>query len=147
VLATSLVRMGNVDEGRRELETYQQLQTESTAARSRQLEIEGLRRDASVSIVNGEFSKAVALLRQALERDPQSAQSHLDLGLALLKAGQPAEAVEHLITATATDDSEEAHEYLAQAYAALGRDSDADRERAIVARIRQDALRRAGAGR
>jgi tetratricopeptide (TPR) repeat protein len=147
VLATSLVRMGNVDEGKRELETYQRLQAESTGARSRQLEIEGLRRDASVSIVNGEFPKAVALLRQALERDPQSAQSHLDLGLALLRAGQPAEAVEHLTTATATDNSEEAHEYLAQAYAALGRDSDADRERAIVVRMRQDALRRAGAGR
>ena len=71
VLATSLVRMGNVDEGKRELEMYQRLQTEATAARSRQLEIEGLRRDASVSIVNGEFAKAVALLRQALERDPR----------------------------------------------------------------------------
>ena len=79
-----------------------------------ELEIEGLRRDASVSIVNGEFAKAVALLRQALERDPQSAQSHLDLGLALLKAGQPAEAIEHLTTATATDNSEDVTRHLAR---------------------------------
>lgn len=145
VLATSLVRMGSVDEGKRELEVYQRLQTEATAARSRQLEIDGLRRDASVSIVNGEFAKAVGLLRQALERDGQSAQSHLDLGLALLKAGQPAEAVEHLTAAAAKEDSEEAHEYLADAYAALERGTDAQRERAIAARIRQEALRRAGA--
>ena len=144
VLATSLVRMGSVDEGKRELEVYQRLQTEATAARSRQLEIEGLRRDASVSIVNGEFAKAVALLRQALERDAESAQSHLDLGLALLKAGQPAEAVDHLTAAAARDDSEDAHEYLSEAYAALGRRTEADRERAIVVRMRQDALRRAG---
>jgi tetratricopeptide (TPR) repeat protein len=147
VLATSLVRTGNVDEGRRELEIYQRLQTEATAARSRQLDIEGLRRDASVSIVNGEFAKAVGLLRQALERDVNSAQSRLELGFALLKAGQPAEAVEHLTAAAATDDSEEAHEYLSEAYATLGRRGDAERERAIAARMRQDALRRAGTGR
>ncbi len=132
VLATSLVRMGNVDEGKRELEVYQRLQSDATAARSRQLEIEGLRRDASVSIVNGEFAKAVGLLRQALERDANSAQSHLDLGLALLKAGQPAEAVEHLTAAAARENTEDAHAYLSDAYAALGRRADAERERAIV---------------
>ena len=145
MLATSLVRMGNVDEGKRELEVYQRLQREETAARSRQLEIDGLRRDASVSIVNGELAKAVGLLRQALERDTQSAQSHLDLGLALLKAGQAAEAVEHLTAAAAKDNSEEAHQYLADAYAALGRGSDAERERATAARMRREAVRRAGA--
>ena len=145
VLATSLVRMGNVEEGKQELEVYQRLQTDATAARSRQLEIDGLRRDASVSIVNGEFAKAVGLLRQALERDPQSAQSRLDLGLALIKARQPAEAVEHLTAAAAKDNTEEAHAYLADAYTALGRSSDAERERAIAARMRQEALRRAGA--
>jgi tetratricopeptide (TPR) repeat protein len=147
VLATSLVRMGNVDEGTRELDVYQRLQTEATAARSRQLEIEGLRRDASLSIVNGEFAKAVGLLRQALERDPQAAQSHLDLGLALLKAGQAAEAVEHLTAAMTRENSEDAHAYLSEAYAALGRRDEAERERAIVVRMRQDALRRAGTSR
>jgi tetratricopeptide (TPR) repeat protein len=145
VLATSLVRMGNVDEGKRELEVYQRLQTEETAARSRQLEIEGLRRDASVSILNGESAKAVALLRQALERDPESAQLRLDLGLALLKAGQPADAIEPLAGAAAKENSEDAHVYLAEAYAALGRNADAERERAIASRLRQESLRRAGA--
>ena len=147
VLATSLVRIGNVDEGKRELDVYQRLQAEATAARSRQLEIDGLRRDASLSIVNGEFTKAVGLLRQALERDPRSAQSQLDLGLALLKAGQPAEAVEHLTAALTQENSEDAHQYLSEAYAALGRRDDAERERAIVVRMRQDALRRAGTSR
>jgi len=145
VLATSLVRMGNVDEGKRELEVYQRLQTEETAARSRQLEIEGLRRDASVSILNGEPAKAVALLRQALERDSESAQLRLDLGLALLKAGQPAAAIEPLTAAAAKENSEDAHAYLAEAYTALGRNGDAERERAIASRLRQESLRRAGA--
>ena len=147
VLATSLVRMGNVDEGKRELEIYQRLQSEATTARTRQLEIEGLRRDASVSIVKGEFAKAVALLRQALERDQGSARAHLDLGIALVKAGQAADAIEHLSTATVGETSEDAHEYLSEAYAAVGRRDEADRERAIVVRMRQEALRGAGTGR
>jgi tetratricopeptide (TPR) repeat protein len=147
VLATSLVRMGSVDEGKRELEMYQRLQTEATAARSRQLEIDGLRRDASVSIVNGDFAQAIGLLRQVLERDQESAQSHLELGIALLKAGQAAEAVDRLNAAAARQDEEDAHEYLSEAYTALGRRADADRERAVAVRMRQEALRRAGAGR
>ncbi len=147
VLATSLVRMGNVDEGTRELEIYQRLQTEATAAQSRRLEIEGFRRDASVSIVNGEFAKAVGLLRQALGRDPDQARSHLDLGIALLKAGQAAEAVGHLTAAAAKEESEDAHVYLAEAYVALGRSADAERERALVIGMRQDALRRGGTAR
>jgi tetratricopeptide (TPR) repeat protein len=144
VLATALVRMGNVDEGKKELDVYQRLQSEATAARSRQLEVEGLRRDASVSLVNGEFGKAVGLLKQALERDRDAAQSHLDLGRVLVKAGQPAEAIEHLTAAAAKENSEEAHVYLSEAYAALGRQDDAARERAIAARVRQDALRGIG---
>jgi tetratricopeptide (TPR) repeat protein len=147
VLGTSVVRLGNVDEGKQELEVFQRLQTEATAARSRQLEIEGFRRDASVSIVNGEFAKAVALLRQALERDSDQARSHLDLGIALLKAGQAAEAVERLTAAAMRDNSEDAHAYLSEAYAALGRREDAERERGIVVRMRQEALRRTGGGR
>ena len=147
VLATSLVRLGSVDEGKRELEVYQRLQTEATAAQSRRLEVEGLRRDASLSIVNGEHEKAIGLLRQALEKDPESAASHLDLGIALLKGGHAAEAVEHLVAAAATENSEDAHAFLADAYAALDRREDAARERTIVLRMRQDALRRTGAAR
>jgi tetratricopeptide (TPR) repeat protein len=147
ILATSLVRMGNVDEGKRELEIYQRLQSEATTARTRQLEIEGLRRDASVSIVNGEFAKAVALLRQALERDQGSARAHLDLGIALLKAGQAVDAIEHLNAAAVGETGEDAHEYLAEAYTILGRHDEADRERSIVVRMRQEALRGTGTGR
>jgi hypothetical protein len=61
------------DEGTRELEVYRRQQAEATAAQSRRLEIEGFRRDASLAIVNGDHAKAVGLLRQALEREPESA--------------------------------------------------------------------------
>jgi hypothetical protein len=74
VLATSLVRMGNVRRRQRELDVYQRLQAERPPARSRQLEIEGLRRDASVSILNGESRKRWLSCAKRSKRDPESAQ-------------------------------------------------------------------------
>jgi tetratricopeptide (TPR) repeat protein len=147
VLATSLVRLGLPDDAKREFEIYQRLQNEATAAQSRRLEIEGFRRDASVAMTNGDSARAITLLRRALERDPGSALAHLDLGIALVRSGQPAEALGHLSAAAKADDTEDAHAYLAEAFAALGRRIDADREHAIVVRMRQESLRRAGAGR
>jgi tetratricopeptide (TPR) repeat protein len=141
VLATALVRLGNVDEGKRELEIYQRLQTEATALRSRQLEVEGFRRDASLSLANGETEKAIDLLRRALAQDP-SASSQLDLGVALLKGGRAQEAIEQLTAAAAKENNEAVHGYLADAYTALGRREEAERERAILLRMRQDALRK-----
>jgi tetratricopeptide (TPR) repeat protein len=145
LLATSLLRLGLETEGRRELDVYQRLQTEATAARARQLEVEGLRRDAAVSAASKDYAQAAALLRQALERDPKSAATHRDLGLTLLKAGRAAEAVDELSAAlsSAADDAD-LHAYLAQAYDALGRRDDGARERATADRMMRQQLRRAG---
>jgi tetratricopeptide (TPR) repeat protein len=147
VLATSLIRLGHVDEGKRELEVYQKLQAEETAARSRQLELDGFRRDASVSLDGGDYEKAVDLLRRVVERDPQSATSHLDLGIALLRAGKFAEAAESFNASVARNGGPDAHGYLVQAYEKLGRLDDSRREREIYDRMRREALQRAGTGR
>jgi tetratricopeptide (TPR) repeat protein len=147
VLGTSLIRLGQADQGKQELDVYQRLQSEATAARVRLLEIEGFRRDAAVSLASQDYEKAIGLLRQALEREPESAASHMDLGIALLKAGRTAESIERFTAAVARNAGEEAHGYLSQAYDALGRDDDSQRERDIYQRMRRDALRRAGAGR
>jgi tetratricopeptide (TPR) repeat protein len=147
VLATSLIRLGRVDEGQRELEVYQKLQAEDTASRSRQLELEGFRRDASISLDSGDYAKAVELLRRVVERDPQPAASHVDLGIALLRAGKVAEAVEAFNAAVARNAGPDAHGYLVQAYEKLGRLDDSRREREIYDRMRREALQRAGTGR
>ena len=147
VLATSLMRLGKTDEGRQELATFERLQSEATAARFRELELNGLRRDAAVSSANGDFAKAAELLRKAVLAEQDSSSLHLDLGVALLKAGQPAEAVEHLTTAVTLRAHFDVHAYLAEAYAALGRVEDSERERALYAQQRQEAIRQAGTGR
>jgi tetratricopeptide (TPR) repeat protein len=148
LLATALIRLGRESEGTRELEVYQRLQTAATAARTRQLEIEGYRRDAAISAAGKDYEKAAALLRRALERDPASAATHRDLGLTLLNAGRAAEAVDELRTAlSSVADDADLHAYLAQAYDALGRRDEGARERATADRMMREQLRRAGAER
>jgi tetratricopeptide (TPR) repeat protein len=144
VLATALLRLGRADDGKRELQEYQRLQTQATALQSKQLAIAALRRDATISASNGDHERAVALLRQALAADPASPAAELDLGLALLRAGKPSDAIPHL-RAALPGGSPEAHRHLAAAYDAAGQAEEGQRERAAYAQARQDVLRRAGA--
>jgi tetratricopeptide (TPR) repeat protein len=147
VLATSLLRLGRADEGTRELQEYQRLQAEATAQQSKRLEIAALRRDAAVSAASGDHVRAVALLRKALEAEPGDSVSEIELGLALLRAGKPAEALPHLRAGVVPGGSPDVHRHLAAAYEAAGQPDESRRERALYAQARQDVLRRAGAGR
>jgi len=147
VLATALLRLGRPEEGARELETFQRLQAEATAAKSREFELGALRRDAAVNTGNGDHEKAVSLLRRVLELDPGTASAHLDLGVALLEAGHPQDAIEPLTAAIERHAQIDAHRYLADAYAGAGRAAESQRERALYARLRQEALQRAGTSR
>jgi len=146
VLATALLRLGRADEGNRELQEYQRLQDAATARQQRQFEIAALRRDATVSAANGDHARAVALFRKALDAQPGDPAAELDLGLALLRAGQAADAIPHLTAAVTPASPPDVHRHLAEAYAAAGQTEDSRRERALYAQARQDALRRAGAG-
>lgn len=146
-LGTSLMRLGRTDEGQKEIEEFQRLQTEVAAAHARELELGGLRREASESSANGDHMKAVSLLRKALLLEPDAAVSHLNLGLALLYAGQTAEAIDRFKSAVTLDGPSEVHQHLAQAYLALGQIEESGRELAIYEQMRQESLRRAGAGR
>src|SRR5207237_821823 len=69
-LGTALVRLGQIDDGQRELAEFERLQREDATARERELELGGLRREATVSSSAGDHQKAVALLRRALEIAP-----------------------------------------------------------------------------
>lgn len=144
-LATSLIRLGKADEGRQELQLFQRLQAEVMEARSRVLELGGLAREAAEASSRGEYAKAVDLRRQVLDYD-RSAPAHVDLGLALLRAGQPAEALESFRTALGRPGSFEVHRHLADAYQALGEIDLSRQEQATYQQMKQDALRRKNAG-
>ena len=144
VHATALIRLGNPEEGTREMQEFQRLQADDAALRSRAFELGRLRREAAVATGAGDHASAVTLLQQALVFDPTAASSHLDLGLALLKAGRLAEAVERLNTAAALNAHVDVHQHLADAYAALGQAEDRQKAQATYERLKQETIRKTG---
>jgi len=139
-LATAFTRLDKPAEAKPEFEAFERLQAEETAAAARQMTVNGLRREAAARSDSGEYARAVAALRRVLELSPSAASSQLELGVALLKAGQTEEAVDHLEAAARLEDSLEVHEQLTSAYAALERVADRDRELARSQQLRRQML-------
>jgi tetratricopeptide (TPR) repeat protein len=146
VLGTALMRLGQVDEGSRQIEEFRRLQTEASAAAHRQYELERLKHDAAVSLARSEYENATGLLRQAVALEPTSAPIHLALGFALLAAGHYPESVANLQKAAQLGPGPDAHRYLAEAYRALGRPqesrAEADVYRQMAERLKIDRLRK-----
>jgi tetratricopeptide (TPR) repeat protein len=148
-LGTALMRLGQVDEGSRQIEEFRRLQTEASAVARRQYELERLKRDAAVSLARSEYENATGLLRQAVASEPTSAPVHLALGFALLAAGHYLESVAILQKAAQLGPGPDAHRYLAEAYRALGRReesrTEADLYRQMAERLKIDRLRKMNA--
>jgi len=89
----------------------------------------------------------VGLLRRALSIAPNDMVSHLNLGIALMLASQPAEAAEQFTSALALNGPDDIHERLAQAYAALGRVDDSRREMELFVQSKRARLQREAADR
>lgn len=144
VHATSLIRLGNLDEGNAEMQVFQRLQAEDGEARARTFELGRVRREASVARAARDYTAAIALLQRALVLEPRAASSHMDLGLALLEGGQAVAAIERLTTAAALGAPLDVHRQLAMAYATLGQKDESAKEQAIYERLRREAIGRTG---
>jgi predicted Zn-dependent protease len=143
VLGTALMRMDQTEEGTRELDTFARLQAAEADERAVQLELSGLRREAEVSAGLGDHAKAVEILGRIAERLPNSAGAHEALGVALLKGGTFARAVDELQAAAGLGAFGDVYRHLADAYAALGQTDQSARARALYLQIRRDRLREA----
>ena len=142
-LGTSLMRLGKTEEAKRALEQFQQQQAESEAAGQRAFQLDALRREASKNLLAGAFEQAVASYEEVLELEPESSRSRRDLGLALLRAKRPREAIEHLEDAQRLEQTAEGFTYLADAYSAAGNRDEATRQRALSQElVRQGKLAR-----
>jgi tetratricopeptide (TPR) repeat protein len=144
VLGTALVRMDQAEEGARELDAFARLQAAETDARRLQLELSGLRREAEVSAGQGDHTKAVTLLTQIVEKQPRLADAHVALGVALLRAGRAAEAVDRLQAAAAVGAFGDVYRHMADAYAALGQTDQSTKARNVYIQFRRDRLRQEG---
>jgi choline-sulfatase len=93
---------------------------------------------ASVYARIDRVDEAVRELRAVLELAPAHYRANLLLGRILTLQGQAAAGLPHLEkAAAATEASAEAHAFLADSYAALGRNADADRARARAEQLRR----------
>jgi tetratricopeptide (TPR) repeat protein len=150
-LATSLLRLGRTAEGKSELETFQRTQAAAMAAAQRQSALKATLREAAERVGHGEFGAAAALLRRALADDPNAAGVQRDLGSALMRSAQYAEAIQALEQALQQEDSADVHQLLADAYRAVGRAGDSEAQAALAAqaieRAKAERLRRIGLGR
>ena len=82
-----------------------------------------------------QYPQAIEHLRQAIEIQPDSPWAHLQMGTALMKIGNYKTAAIHLEIATnRLPELALAHLLLGQAYEHLGRNDDANRERALSAK-------------
>jgi tetratricopeptide (TPR) repeat protein len=131
-LGTALMRAGKADEARRELERFGLQQAEAEAAGQREFQRDALRRQASKDTLGGNREGALAGFEAAARMDPQSARSQRDLGLALLRAQRPREAIEHLVAAQRIEETAEGFVYLVDAYGALGNAEEANRQRTLA---------------
>ena len=147
MLATSMIRLGRTEEGSKELQVFQRLQAQDAAEKSRQFELGALRRQAQVSAAAQDHQKAIELLSKALLLDRDSSAAHLDLGLALVKAGRHAEAIDELTRAAAPSADYDVYLHLADAYAAAGQPEESQRARTTYEKMKQQSLRRDGASR
>ncbi len=147
VLAMSLARVGQAEEANRELQEFQRLQAEAAADTQRKYETDALRRQIAVHVGSGDYQAAIPLLRQIIEREPDVVSHHTDLGLALMKTNQTAEAIQSFEAAVQRESLDvNAHRYLAEAYLAAGQVDasrrEADRYRELIeAAKKQRAIR------
>jgi len=87
----------------------------------------------------GRRADAVAPLREATVLDDEDYVNHFMLGYALLRSGDPSGALAPLERALALESSDaDVHDLLAEAYEAVGRESDAARMRREAVRVRAE---------
>jgi tetratricopeptide (TPR) repeat protein len=137
-LGTSLMRLGRSEDAKRELEIFQRQQGEFEAAGQQAFRLDALRREASRSLLAGSFEQSIVSYEEALKLDA-GARSHRDLGLALLRAKRPQEAIEHLAAAQRLDQTGEGFAFLADAYLAAGNRDESARQRALAQQLAQQA--------
>jgi tetratricopeptide (TPR) repeat protein len=146
-LGASLIRLGQLDEGNAALEEFRRLQAAAQAAADEEWELKLTRQSAQARIDAGDFGEAAALLEQVVSRRPDAAINHVNLGIALERAGRYEAAIDAYRKAVALNADANVHARLAAAYAALGRAQESQAEQALDDRAKENRIRAGGQGR
>jgi tetratricopeptide (TPR) repeat protein len=131
-----------LDQGRKLLEAGKLAEAELVLDRAEKLAPSDpviLSLDAKVKGRLGEYATAVALLKRVIGLIPQSAQAHVDLGIALADSGDLNSALAETATAISIDPALAiAHLNRARILSDLNQDGDARHEFALAARFAPD---------
>jgi tetratricopeptide (TPR) repeat protein len=136
---TALVRMGEADEGRQDLQEFARLERETQDTDHQLREAEAINSDAVAAIVAGDSETGIDLFRRGIESYPENRPLRVNLGLAHLGLGQYREAAEVFENVVDLEISDHylVHKNLAQVYEALG-EVEAARQHQTTYREKRD---------
>jgi tetratricopeptide (TPR) repeat protein len=144
-LGTALIRMGRTEEGHSSLQEFERLQAATRARNDSAWQLKLLKNQAAEHAARQDYRAAADLLRRAVVYAPADGSVHLAAGAILLKAGEFEQAIQ-LLKEAVDRDALEAHRYLADSYAALGRAEESRAHRAAYDAVKASRLRRGAAG-
>jgi tetratricopeptide (TPR) repeat protein len=142
LLGHTLVRVGRADEGKAQLAEFERIRADAHEEGRRAFELDQLRQQAERETKAGRHGEAVAAWQEIVERDPKRAEDRVALARALLAAGRPAAAVQHLQAAADLDASADVYRQLAEIYATLGRAADSAAARQTYQRLLREQRRK-----
>jgi tetratricopeptide (TPR) repeat protein len=143
-LANALVRLGKMDEGRRELEVVGKLQAEALEEEHRSYELNQLKLEGNLRFNEGKYEEAARLWKQAVDRQPDLSSNHVSLGQALANGAHHEAAIESFQRALGLGAGLELHRSIAEEHEKLGDTEAAERERALYRQLRQEQLQQLG---
>lgn len=142
ILAQAFIRTGRVEEGRTELAKFRAMEEQAEAEEHHLRETLSLNQEALSAFRNQQYDKAIALLRVAVEHDPEMGLPYLRLGFVFMKTGEHREAIMNLRRALELNfDVPQIHHYLAEEYKAVGRLEDSAREHSIYSKMQEERIR------
>jgi tetratricopeptide (TPR) repeat protein len=140
-LGTALMRTGRTEEGLLALQEFERLQAATRARNDAAWQLKLLKEQAIEHAARQEYRTAADLLRQAVKYAPSDGTVHLAAGALLVKAGDFEQALP-LLKEALDRQTVEAHRYLADVYAALGRDEESRAHRAAYDEVKAARVRR-----
>jgi tetratricopeptide (TPR) repeat protein len=135
LLGHTLLRLGRDDEGNAQLAEFDRLRAEANAEARRTFEIAQLGRQAERETSARRYEEASVTWQQIVAREPKRADYHVELARALVRAGHPGAAIEHLQAAAALDADANVYRQMAEIYATLGRVTESAAAREAYKRL------------
>ena len=144
-LGTALMRTDRREEGLSALQEFERLQAATRARDDAAWQLKLLKEQALELAARQDYRAAAGLLRQAVAYAPSDGTVHLAAGALFVRAGDFEQAIPLLKEALGRE-TLDAHRYLADAYAALGREEESRTHRAAYDAVKAARLRRGAGG-